>query len=342
MKRRWSLRRRIVGAYVLLALFLGTCFSAIALEALEIIEDKFYGTSGCRMRPDKLIEAHLRAGTRHPGYPVVLQEAQLTPVLASWTRGVQRGAGQAGRDVHVLIRDRRSAKRISPCLDEPETSSSSSEKPMCRSRSARSPFRPVSSRWAAPVRPEAPRGASHRARVTRLGERRWKRESLRAGFTPPGGRTTQVGCWHGPSSTTMQGQKAHFSRRDQLFTGDVSATKLRTPLDGVVMLGPPPRCWRRALFRQSRSLLEIAERIGAPPPRLRGETPPAAARPGADQNGRAAHRRRADRAGRSGKRCPPPPRAGKPVTLRRFGGEHAGVLVRDARPELVRHLRWAT
>lgn len=99
-----SLRRRIVGAYVLVALALGLCFSAIAYYMVRSIEDQLVNHR-LEIAADTLIRDHI-AGVEHrlPGFPVVLHDSEIDRPLGSLLPGIhEMDLGE--RAVHVLVRD---------------------------------------------------------------------------------------------------------------------------------------------------------------------------------------------------------------------------------------------
>jgi signal transduction histidine kinase len=118
MKHNPSLRARIVGAYLLLALFLGTCFSAIGVKALETIENQIVDQR-LQEAADMLIDDHVR-GTEHPlpGYPIVLQGPGLSPILRQLPPGLHE-LRYSHQHVHVLIRER-GGERYAVVEDESE------------------------------------------------------------------------------------------------------------------------------------------------------------------------------------------------------------------------------
>ncbi|GAB3772453.1 HAMP domain-containing sensor histidine kinase [Ramlibacter monticola] len=315
MKRRWSLRRRIVGAYVLLALFLGTCFSAIALEALEIIEDKFM-YQRLQDAADKLIEDHLK-GREHaiPGYPVVLEGAQLAPVFRNLAPGVHE-VRVGGRDVHVLIRDRE-GHRFAVLDDQSQFELIENHVSialalaflLCLTLAALSGLS-TASRVIAPV--------------TRLANA-VERESLRAD-SPLLAADDEVGLLARAFFEHEQRLKL-FLEREQLFTGDVSH-ELRTPL--MVMLGAAEVL--EARLASQPELLEIAERIRRTAAETSARVAALLLLARAPDQMDAPLTDVAQIVQAEAERCRPL-LSGKPVTLA-VSGEHAGVLVR-ARPELV-------
>ncbi|MEJ8840471.1 sensor histidine kinase [Ramlibacter sp. AN1133] len=118
MRHSPSLRLRIVGAYVLLALFVGACFSAIGFEALDRIENALVDHR-LKEAADRLIDDHL-GGIDHqlPGYPSVLNASEMSSVLRALPPGLHE-LRYTHQHVHVLIRDR-GGQRFAVIEDESE------------------------------------------------------------------------------------------------------------------------------------------------------------------------------------------------------------------------------
>src|SRR5262249_5477424 len=118
MKHSPSLRRRIVGAYLLLALFLGAVFSAIGFKTLETIENLIVDQR-LQEAADMLIDDKIR-GIDHPlpGYPMVLRGPELTSAFRELPPGLHE-LRYGHHHVHVLVRERGS-ERYAVVEDESE------------------------------------------------------------------------------------------------------------------------------------------------------------------------------------------------------------------------------
>jgi signal transduction histidine kinase len=244
MKRSPSLRRRIVGAYLLLALFLGACFSAIGFKALETIENQLVDQR-LQEAADMLIDDHLR-GVEHalPGYPVVYHGAGLSGVLKELPPGLHE-LRYSHQHVHVLVRER-GGQRFAVVEDESEfeiiesrvTMALAGAFALCLVLAGLSGFS-TASRVIAPV--------------TRLADA-VAGESLQAA-SPLLAANDEVGLLARAFFRYAERRK-RFLEREQFFTGDVSH-ELRTPL--TVILGAAELLQMR--LADQPELQEIAERI---------------------------------------------------------------------------------
>jgi len=244
MKSSPSLRRRIVGAYLLLALFLGACFSAIGFEALDAIENQLVDQR-LREAADTLIDAHL-AGTYQalPGYPSVVQGAHISSAFKDLPPGLHE-LRYGRRHVHVLVRER-GGERFAVIQDESEFELIQDYVSMalvgafvlCLVLAAVSGFS-TASQVIAPVTrlADAVAGASLRADSPLLAADDEVGLLARAFFD----HTRRL---------------EQFLEREQLFTGDVSH-ELRTPL--TVILGAAEVLEMRLAGQPE--LQEIADRL---------------------------------------------------------------------------------
>jgi len=244
MKASTSLRARIVGAYLLLALFLGSCFTAIGLKTLEAVEDRMVDDR-LKTVADTLIDDHLR-GTDHklPGYPSVLHGAELNAALKALPPGFHE-LRYPHQHVHVLIRDR-AGERYAVVEDEGEfelielhgSMALAGAFGLCLVLAALFGFS-TASRVIAPV--------------TRLAKA-VTGESLGAD-SPLLRADDEVGLLARAFFASTQ-RLRRFLEREQFFTGDVSH-ELRTPL--TVMLGAAEVLQVRLAGQPE--LQEVAERI---------------------------------------------------------------------------------
>jgi signal transduction histidine kinase len=244
MPPRTSLRQRIVGAYVLLALALGLVFSAIAFVSVEAIEDRLIDQR-LQDAADTLIRDHLKGELhRIPGFPVVLQGDDLPPALASLPPGLHE-LELDGRELHVVI-DHRDGQRFAVMDDESQFD-----------RIERYVFVVLAGAIALCGTVAALLGLSTASRViapvTQLAE---AVDQGNLGHDSP--------LLHARDELGMLARAffAHteqlkgFLEREQLFTGDVSH-ELRTPL--MIMLGGAELLHARLPGQPD--LQEVAERI---------------------------------------------------------------------------------
>lgn len=105
MPHKSPLRRRIVGAYLVLAIVLGTCFAGIGYVSVRLIENQLINLR-LERAADVLIDDRLRGiAYRLPGYPVVLYGSGLTPLMRTLPPGVHE-IDMDARALHILVRDR--------------------------------------------------------------------------------------------------------------------------------------------------------------------------------------------------------------------------------------------
>jgi signal transduction histidine kinase len=244
MRRSPSLRRRIVGAYLVLALFLGACFSAIGFKALEQVENQLVDQRLLEAA-DMLIDDHVR-GVEHalPGYPIVFHGSGLTAVMRDLPPGLHE-LRYPHQHLHVLVRER-GGERFAVVEDESEfelieshvTIALAGAFVVCLVLAGVSGFS-TSSRVIAPV--------------TRLADA-VAGGSLRAD-SPLLAANDEVGLLARTFFDYTE-QMKRFLEREQFFTGDVSH-ELRTPL--TVILGAAELLQMRLAGQPE--LQEIAERI---------------------------------------------------------------------------------
>lgn len=238
------LRRRIAGAYILLAVALTACFSGLTVLTVRSIEDQLVNQR-LEMAADKLIDDHL-LGQDHrlPGYPVVLHGAELSPLMNSLPEGVHE-IEQDGASLHILVRDR-DARRFVVRDDE-----------SAYERIERRVFVGLAGASLLCVCLAALLGLSTASRViaplTRLAEDvRSERLTPDLAEPLPDDELGTLARSFAERSAQLQG----FLLREQWFTGDVSH-ELRTPL--TVMLGAAELL--KARLEAQPELQEIAERI---------------------------------------------------------------------------------
>lgn len=244
MKTSPSLRARVVGAYLLLALFLGVCFSTIGFKTLDAVENQLVDQR-LQEAADALIDDHVR-GIDHalPGYPIVLHGAGLTGALKDLPPGLHE-LRYSHQHVHVLVRER-NGERYAVVEDESEfehierhvTLALAGALIVCLMMAVLFGFS-TASRVIAPV--------------TRLAEAVGA-ESLRAD-SPMLAADDEVGLLARAFFEYTERLK-RFLEREQHFTGDVSH-ELRTPL--TVILGAAEVLQMRLAGQPE--LQEIAERI---------------------------------------------------------------------------------
>jgi signal transduction histidine kinase len=244
MKANPSLRARIVGAYLLLALFLGACFSAIGFTAVETIENHLVDQR-LREAADMLIDDHVR-GTEHalPGFPIVLHGSGLSAALRELPPGLHE-LRYGDQHVHVLIRER-GGERFAVVEDESEfehiersvTIALAGAFVLCLVLAGVFGFG-TASRVIAPVTSlaQAVSGGSLRAESPLLAA------------------DDEIGLLARAFFDDTERLK-RFLEREQLFTGDVSH-ELRTPL--TVMLGAAEVLQMRLAGQPE--LQEVAQRI---------------------------------------------------------------------------------
>lgn len=105
MRNKGPLRRRIVNAYVLLAVVLCTCFAGIVYVSVKVIEEKLVNAR-MDVAGDELIDQHVNGVlSRVSGDPVVWHGEEIPTALRTLPAGVHE-IQLDGRALHVLLRDR--------------------------------------------------------------------------------------------------------------------------------------------------------------------------------------------------------------------------------------------
>lgn len=238
------LRRRIAGAYILLAVALTACFSGLTFLTVRSIEDQLVNQR-LEMVADKLIDDHLRGQDHHlPGYPTVLDGAELTPLMRSLPEGIHE-VEQDGAALHILVLDR-AGQRFVVRDDESDYE-----------RIERRVYMGLSGASFLCICLAALLGLSTASRViapvTRLADAvRTQRLTPELARPLPDDELGTLARAFAERSAQMQG----FLLREQWFTGDVSH-ELRTPL--TVMLGAAELL--KARLDAQPDLQEVAERI---------------------------------------------------------------------------------
>lgn len=257
MRHSASLRRRIVNAYVLLALVLCACFAAIAFASVKVIEDKLIDARLVQAG-DKLIDIHLKGlGNAVPGDPTVWQGGEIPSVLQVLPPGVHE-VQLEGRALHVLLRDR-AGQRYAIVDDESEYERVESDVwEVLAGASVICVLLALALGWLTASRVIAPVIALSKAVQTNT-------------LDPASGplaASDEIGVL-ARAFAQRTDEMQRFLLREQLFTGDVSH-ELRTPLTiilgaaellGAQLRGRPELL--PAVERIRRTAADTAERVSA-------------------------------------------------------------------------------
>ena len=257
MFRSSSLRRRIVGAYLLLAITLSLCFCTIAFITVQAIEDQLINQR-LEVAADKLIDDHIH-GKEHslPGYPTVLHGTELTPLMKQLPPGVHE-IDMDDKALHILVQIRGDTRYM---VVDDESQYERIERYM---------FVTLGGAFIMCVALAVVLGLGTASRVIApvIGLAEAVQSQVLSTESPQVYAEDEIGVLaraFAQRSSEMQ----RFLQREQLFTGDVSH-ELRTPLTVMlgaaellqVRLGDQPEL-QKVAERIRRTAAETAERVSA-------------------------------------------------------------------------------